>query len=108
MAMPAEIPDELWLMVFEHLTYETLKTCESVSKTFNAFTKSPSLDPKLFRGPVQSSNIPVNPEKVELHPAFEAMSNGMFFCFMKGPCPPMIEKSCSSPTKSRGCGLFRP
>jgi hypothetical protein len=76
--MPVTLPDELWLMVFENLTYGTLRTCERVSKSFQAFTKSCYLDHKLFRGPVQSSETPVNPEKVQLHPAFESMSYCMF------------------------------
>ncbi|CAD0087738.1 unnamed protein product [Aureobasidium vineae] len=75
MASTIELPKEVWLEVFSHLDYFTLKNCMSVSKAFKSFTKLPTCQKTMFRS---KTIIPdggnINLANVRVHPAFDCMS----------------------------------
>jgi hypothetical protein len=67
--MSFELPNELWLQVFEDLDYADLKRCQRVSKSFNALINAPYLDRNLFRGTVLPATAPIEFGRVNAHPA---------------------------------------
>lgn len=73
--MEPNFPNEIWLEVFSHLDYCSLKCCMRVSKAFQAFTRNAAFDRKLFRSQTvipATGNISL--ATIETHPAFDMIS----------------------------------
>ncbi|KAG9957473.1 hypothetical protein KCU61_g9097, partial [Aureobasidium melanogenum] len=77
MASNLELPKEVWLEIMSYLNYSQLKTCMRVSKALKSFTEQPICQETMFRSKkIIPEGGAINPDNIELHPAFDYMSYG--------------------------------
>lgn len=69
------MPMEIWLNIFSHFDYFTLKKCTMINRDFKAISDHMSLDKISFRGPAPlSMGTKIIAKEVEVHPVLQTMS----------------------------------
>jgi len=76
----ATLSTEVWLGVFRHLDYFSLKKMMRVNKAFHYLATQPSLDEKLFRGKIISEDTRISLAAIQVHPTF---NNGIMYLIGK-------------------------